>query len=759
MVTRRVNPVFTGREEEIEDLKHSLCPSQATELLATWPKIYVIHGLGGAGKSEVALKFAYDNRAEFWGVFWLDASSESSLTRGFIEIAEVCGVRDKSFEGAKLWLQETPHSWLLALDNADDPRIDYAFYLPAGSKGHVLITSRVPETADLQTAGMDFYESLSETTAVELLLKTSKIDLNVYNTHRVDARNIVNLLGCHALAIVQAGASIRQGICDLREYEEMFKSQREQLLRVHPAMAKSQYGDVYATFEVSATYLRSRGDQPAKDALKLLNFHAFLNFTSFSETTFEEAWLTSRDIPRDLQPGVHTHVTDLSHWHVRHLPSFMRQGPSGQLNKISFRRARSLLASLSIVVVDLPRRMTRMHPVTHMWARDRLHNQQELIEAWLGTLAVLCLSIKIATKHKASWVQLQPHIESITDFIPDECLHHATLELHQCFYRLSYVLHEMRADKSLIEMLQKCFINPDQWWTGFGHYFQHLYGSSLIDYGDFEHAKQWLEQVVRRRETTSDPAEPSLLGCKHELARAYLAVGDPYKAKDQFLELVRIDQYLLTSDNPARLASEHELGAVYLVLKENEKAKELLEHVVDMQKSLSPEHPNRLASEHKLAGIYLACKENERAKDLLEQVVRVREMILSPEHTDRLDSERDLARVYLNLGNIAKAKNMLEKVVEIQAETLKPDHPLHLATKYTLARAYIASGERIKAQTQLEGIVQITGTLSGPRYPEGIAAGSLVEHYEECLKSDVMDYEDSIQLPTTFRSNKSISRT
>ena len=64
MVTRRVNPVFTGREKEIMDLQHSLCPSQSTKVLATWPKIYVIHGLGGAGKSEVALKFAYDNGAE-----------------------------------------------------------------------------------------------------------------------------------------------------------------------------------------------------------------------------------------------------------------------------------------------------------------------------------------------------------------------------------------------------------------------------------------------------------------------------------------------------------------------------------------------------------------------------------------------------------------------------------------------------------------------------------------------------------------------
>ena len=64
MVSPRVNPVFTGREREIEDLQKSLCPSHSTGLQARGSKIYVIHGLGGAGKSEVALKFVHDNRAE-----------------------------------------------------------------------------------------------------------------------------------------------------------------------------------------------------------------------------------------------------------------------------------------------------------------------------------------------------------------------------------------------------------------------------------------------------------------------------------------------------------------------------------------------------------------------------------------------------------------------------------------------------------------------------------------------------------------------
>ena len=62
MVSRLVNSVFTGREKEIKNLHQSLSPSRSTDSQARKPKTYVIEGLGGAGKSEVALKFAYDNR-------------------------------------------------------------------------------------------------------------------------------------------------------------------------------------------------------------------------------------------------------------------------------------------------------------------------------------------------------------------------------------------------------------------------------------------------------------------------------------------------------------------------------------------------------------------------------------------------------------------------------------------------------------------------------------------------------------------------
>lgn len=64
MVSRIPNGSFTGRKEELGKLKHALCPSLSTTGHTAVPRIYVIYGMGGAGKSEVALKFAHDNRLE-----------------------------------------------------------------------------------------------------------------------------------------------------------------------------------------------------------------------------------------------------------------------------------------------------------------------------------------------------------------------------------------------------------------------------------------------------------------------------------------------------------------------------------------------------------------------------------------------------------------------------------------------------------------------------------------------------------------------
>ena len=639
------------------------------------------------------------------------------LERGFVNVAQMCDLSDKSFEGARSWLQNlsTFHSWLLILDNADDPSLDYSLYLPSASKGHILITSRNPECADLQTAGKDCYERLSKETAVELLLKASKMDLSLYSTHdadarKVDAGKIVDLLGHHALAIVSAGASIGKGICDLGNYAKTFKKQRQRLLEISPDLERSTYGNVYATFEVSATYLSNRTDQVAIDALKLLNCHAFLSFSNFPETTFEEAWQNSRKILRDLRPSMEEQIKDLSQWHVDLLPSFMRQvSPEDEdLDETSLCQARSLLVRLSIVMVDLPTRMTRMHPVTHMWAKDRLKKQSELTDARLGTLAVLCLAIKSPYQQEALWVQLQPHIESVKDFPPGD--YSDQFHLHQCFYRLSWVLHGLRADKAVVEMLRTYFIKADHFSIEltYSQDIQHLYGKCLLNYGNVKEAMEMLERVVKVREKLAED-HPDRLASQHELASAYQADGQVGRAIG-LLEHVVKGEEKLAEDHPDWLASQHELASAYQADGQVGKAVELLEHVVKVREKLAEDHPDRLASQHELASAYQADGQVGRAIGLLEHVVKVEEK-LAEDHPDRLASQHELASAYQADGQVGKAVELLEHVVKVR-EKLAEDHPDRLVSQQVLASAYQADGQVGRAIGLLEHVVKVEEKLA-----------------------------------------------
>ncbi len=628
-----------------------------------------------------------------------------------MDIAEKCDLYDKSFEGAKLWLQGTSHSWLLILDNADDPILNYSIFLPTASKGRVLITSRVSACENLQTAGKDHYESLNQETAIELLFKASGIKSSLYNTHDVDARTIVNLLGCHALAVFQAGVSISQGICDFDKYAKTFERQRQRLLELSPNLERSQYGNVYATFEVSATYLRNRRDQAAADALELLNCYAFMNFTNFPEAAFEAAWQNSRDLCPDVQSDTEEEINDLSPWHRSKLPSFMREDSSEDLDTISLREAQSLLASLSIVVLELPAHTTRMHPVTHMWARDRLEKHKNSINIWLGALAVLCCSIKSPYQQEALWVQLQPHVEWIKKPSPGDYLHSNEFHLHQSFFRLSSVLHKLRADKAVMEMLRMCFIEADQSWTKttYSEQIRKLYGRCLLNFGDVKEAIRILEYVVKDRERLAED-HPDKLSSQHDLAVAYEANGQIDAAVKLLKHVVKIRE-ALAEDNPNRLTSQHTLAIAYRANGQVSEAIKLLESIVKIKEKLAEDYPDRLASQHELASAYRANGQVGKAVKLLEHVVNIHKKKLAADHPDRLTSQHTLAIAYRANGQVNKAIHLLEYIVKIQ-EKLAEDHPSRLASQHELASAYQANGQVGKAIELFEYIIEVEEKLA-----------------------------------------------
>jgi hypothetical protein len=131
------NPFFTGREYVLIQLQEALADRGRAAL----------SGLGGIGKTQMALIYAHQHLEEYDHAFWATADSQEALVSGYVTIAGLLKLPESDSQdqilavnAVKRWLS-SHKGWLLLLDNADELNIVNAF-IPPGKNGHVILTTR-----------------------------------------------------------------------------------------------------------------------------------------------------------------------------------------------------------------------------------------------------------------------------------------------------------------------------------------------------------------------------------------------------------------------------------------------------------------------------------------------------------------------------------------------------------------------------------------------------------------------------------------
>jgi hypothetical protein len=106
-----------------------------------------IHGLGGVGKTQLAIEYAYSHCGDYQVVWWLRSEEPTTLAADYASLAMKLDLHEKEAQeqnlivaAVKEWLRVNPQ-WLLIFDNATDSK-SVRDYIPPGSAGHILVTSR-----------------------------------------------------------------------------------------------------------------------------------------------------------------------------------------------------------------------------------------------------------------------------------------------------------------------------------------------------------------------------------------------------------------------------------------------------------------------------------------------------------------------------------------------------------------------------------------------------------------------------------------
>jgi tetratricopeptide (TPR) repeat protein len=294
------NPLFTGREEVLERLHTALSAGKTTAL--TQPQ--AISGLGGIGKTQTAVEYAYRYQDDYEFIQWVKAESTESLISDFVTMAYLLNLPEQQeqeqsrvVEAVKRWFQEHT-GWLLIFDNADDLTLLRNF-LPSGGKGHILLTTR--EQATGRIAQRIELEKMEQEEGALFLLRRAGIITRDAPLDAADptdlkaAKEIVQAMDGLPLALDQAGAFIEETRCSLSDYLLFFQTRQAELLQRRGRLATDHPDPVAATWSLSFEKVQ-KANPAAADLLRLC---AFLDPDGIQEEIFTEG---ASELGPTLQP-------------------------------------------------------------------------------------------------------------------------------------------------------------------------------------------------------------------------------------------------------------------------------------------------------------------------------------------------------------------------------------------------------------------------------------------------------------------------
>lgn len=282
------NPLFTGREAILSLLNDRLTKGQVAG--AFMP--LALCGMGGVGKTQVALEYAFRHREAYHAVFWLHAESRSILDSEFIALAALLHLPEKDVpdhrivvNAVKHWLSDLSR-WLLIFDGVEDMGLINE-YLPLPCSGHILLTTRAQATgANVQAVEVP---TMQQEEGISLLLRRAKWPEPYGTADLLTAKELVTSLEGLPLALDQAGAYIEQTQCDLSWYLHLYHKNQYALLSERGDITTGHPDSVSTTFH----HLFKKAQQDNPWTIELLQFLASRPDHSFSEETLPELSMVS----------------------------------------------------------------------------------------------------------------------------------------------------------------------------------------------------------------------------------------------------------------------------------------------------------------------------------------------------------------------------------------------------------------------------------------------------------------------------------
>jgi tetratricopeptide (TPR) repeat protein/transcriptional regulator with XRE-family HTH domain len=765
----RRNPFFTGREEVIQCLHAHLQTDKRAVLTQA------ITGLGGVGKTQTVLEYAYRFRAHYQAVLWISAEireqffADLAALTHVLELPERAQTNQQRIAAVQRWLKEHT-GWLLILDNLEDPGL-VEQWLPDGP-GQVVITTRLQATGTLATpvelAVMPSAEGIAFLLRRTKLLSPETPLEGVPEAERSQAEAIVTLLGGLPLALDQAGAYIEETGCSLGDYLNRFSYQQSILLQRRGKLALDHPAPVSTTFALAF----GQAERTSKAAADMLRLCAFLSPDAIPEEILVKG---AAHLGPTLEAVVASSVElDLA---IAVLRSFSLVNRQPQMHSLSLHRLVQTVVRESMDAETARQwRERAVYAVNAAFPSVEFANWQQCER--LISHARLCLPLMKQEEmntveaaelfyktgcylfERVSYTEAEPYHRQAL-IIAERCLGAEHLTVADILEKLAQVLIQQAKSKEARPLCERVLHIRTQ---NLGS--DHLLTAETLNnlgelywkQGDYVQAEALCRQVLSIREQQLGPEHPDTIDCFNNLAWISWRLGKYAQAEYLASQVLTLNEQKLGASHPllathlATLISIYQsLGKYTQALSAGQRALAICEQhfgpdhqrvrfVLDGLTSVYLSMENYAQAEalslraltiqapdgrpvmalNNLASVYVGQGKYEQAEPLYREALMRWEKVMGPTHIRVAEVVRNLASLFLMQGRYEESESFYQRALDIHVQSLGKSHP---ETAKVLAGLAELSRQQGKQQLALElyhQVLLVYGEHLGQEHPETI---------------------------------------
>jgi tetratricopeptide (TPR) repeat protein len=721
---------FVARSNLLTELVTILNPS--TQGHASSQRLVVISGEGGMGKTHLALKVADALRDSFFGVFWINASSDQLARASWADIARIFGL-EPDFHAICNYFATLQKPWLLIVDNADDPYIHIEDYIPSGDLGCIVITTRHAAIKHLGTVGQKHYplDRLSDEQCIQLL-RTEARRRGPFSQSDVKlASQLAGKLSHLPLALSMAGQYISKRASSLESYMEL----QDRALEKRQQEADSTFSrTLLSTLDLSVQML----DDDALQVLELLSFFhpdnipvdIFLGSfqrrhpekaTGADELTVDGEFASTR--PKSSLQILHRLCLALGQ---------LLQGPTLQqlyrtpsvLPKVfqasctdpgaaeaRVKAALKALECFSLVVIDDQTGMVRMHRVVWEFIKTRFRSIAQEAVACEAALAILTNCIEIEEETLANAVEyvdsrfLLPHII-------------------QARQRSQDILMQYQIRQQSSERL--CSLTPRFWWsasTSTRSDPRRLMKFSAVYFSSGEYQQARILQEEARAVLLlmwGTMLNPQCVHVSFALALTYHRLHLFDKAVELQRQTIQATETLYGKEHNTAFSMTDVLGLFLLSrgdLSESLQRSQQAQSGLEKLHENDPQHKTALAALNHLGAVQAQYYRWNESKKLCEMAMKGLQKI-DPQGNEIWLAKQNIAIADIHLsdtGSFAEAESLMTDVYNHWRRCLGDEHPTTLLAIFTMSRVLLRRGKIEEAKELLLPALDVAESRLGSK--------------------------------------------